>query len=98
MAGKIKSTTVKKQVPAKSADKCCCSGTECCSSAEDSLKKLLKSGILADFVKKNNGSWDHMKWLMLCDDISTKGYASIDFSQVGLALEQEKDNFFAKKK
>ena len=98
MSNKIKSKPVKEQVPVKSADKCYCGGTECCNSTEDSFKRLLKSGMLADFVKKNNGSWDHMKWLMLCDDITTKGYAPVDFSQVGLALEQEKDNYSAKKK
>ena len=98
MAKKIKSKPVTEQVPVKSADKCCCGGTKTCNSTEDSFKKLLKSGMLADFVKRNNGSWDHLKWLMLCDEITTKGYAPLDFSQVGLALEQEKDNYSAKKK
>ncbi len=98
MSKEVKSKPVKEKAPGKSEEKCCCTGTECCNSTEDRFKKLLKSGMLADFVKNNNGSWDHLKWLMLCDDITTKGYAPIDFSQVGLALEQEKDNYFTKKK
>ena len=98
MAKKTKSIAAKEKVPAKSVDKCCCSGDECCTGTEDSFSKLLKSGILANFVKSNKGSWDHQKWIKLCDEISEKGYSSIDFNQVGLALEQEKDNYFPKKK
>ncbi len=73
-------------------------GIECCSANERNLRNLVKSGMLADFVKKNNGSWDHLKWLMLCDDITTKGYTPIDLDWVGMALEQEKDNYSEKKK
>ena len=71
--------------------------SKCCNSTEDNFKRLLKSGMLADFVKTNNGSWDHMKWLGLCDEISM-GYAPIDYDQVGLALEREKAEHFEKKK
>ncbi len=63
------------------------------------LRNLVKAGMLADFVKSNNGCWDHQEWLTLCGEI-TMEYAPIDYDQVGLALEREKDNYFyfAKKK
>ncbi len=98
MAKKSKSIVKKEKVAVKSLDNCCCGGDECCGVTEESFSKLLNSGILANFVKTNKGSWDHQKWIMLCDEISKKGYSSIDFNQVGLALEQEKDNYFSKKK
>lgn len=98
MLKKRKTKLEKEQVPAKSVDKCCCGGSECCSSAEDSFGMLVKSGMLAGFVKKNKGCWDHQSWLVLCAEIVQEGYGQIDFDQVGLALEREKADYFAKKK
>ena len=59
------------------------------------FQRLLSSGILKDFVSRNNGEWDHAKWLDLCDEISLAGYAHIDLDQVGLVLEQEKNEYSA---
>ena len=40
---------------------------------EDNLKKLAKTGILANFVKRNKGAWDHEGWLGLLASIKEKG-------------------------
>jgi hypothetical protein len=63
---------------------------------EDNLKKLAKTGILANFVKRNKGQWDHEGWLGLLASIKEKGYYPIDEDQVGLLLEQKKAEYFAK--
>ena len=55
--------------------------------AEENLKRLGESGILDDFIVRNGGNWDHQAWLGLCTEIEAKGYAPIDFDQVGLMLE-----------
>ena len=60
----------------------------CCSSKEENLNKLAKSGKLEGFVKKNKGCWDHQSWLVLCSEIVEEGYNPIDFDQVGLILEK----------
>ncbi len=65
-----------------------------CSETKD-FQRLLSSGILKDFVSRNNGEWDHDKWLGLCENISMDGYAPIYFDQVGLVLEQEKKAYSA---
>jgi len=64
---------------------------------EDNLKKLSKTGILANFVKRSKGSWDHEGWLGLLAAIKEKGYFPIDEDQVGLLLEQKKAAYKAKK-
>jgi hypothetical protein len=64
---------------------------------EDNLKKLSKTGILANFVKRNKGAWDHEGWLSLLESIKEKGYCPIDEDQVGLLLEQKKAAYKAKK-
>ena len=84
----------RKSTPVKESAVECCSSTGCCSTTENNLRKLVKSGMLSDFVKKNSGTWDHLKWLGFCDEISAV-YAPIDYDQVGLALEREKANYFA---
>jgi len=43
---------------------------------EDNLKKLAKTGILANFVKRNKGQWDHEGWLGLLASIKEKGLLS----------------------
>ncbi|HBC89299.1 MAG TPA: hypothetical protein DCZ94_20350 [Lentisphaeria bacterium] len=60
---------------------------------EENLSRLSRISILKDFVKENNGNWDHQKWLELCDSIEKSGYVPVDFDQVGLLLEQEKAEF-----
>jgi hypothetical protein len=64
---------------------------------EDNLKKLAKTGILANFVKRNKGSWDHEGWSSLLGSIKEKGYYPIDEDQVGLLLEQKKSLYKVKK-
>jgi len=63
----------------------------------DNLGKLRKSNILMNFVKKNNGCWDHQGWVGLCDYLKEKGYTPIDFDQVGLILEEKKVAFLSGK-
>lgn len=61
---------------------------------EDNLKKLAATKLATDFVKKNNGEWDHQKWLDFCAFIEQKGYYPINLDQVGLLLEKKKAEFF----
>lgn len=77
-----------------------CKKTEGNTSSErnssDNLEKLDKSGKLEEFVRKNNGSWDHKKWIDLCAEISLEGYEPIDFDQVGILLEKYKAIYYTK--
>ena len=61
---------------------------------EDNLKKLAASKLVTDFVKKNNGEWNHQKWLDFCAFLEQKGYCPINLDQVGLLLEKKKAEFF----
>ncbi|OGV55624.1 MAG: hypothetical protein A2X49_02650 [Lentisphaerae bacterium GWF2_52_8] len=63
---------------------------------EDNLKKLAKSPVVRNFVKKKNGSWGHEEWLAFFDSVKEK-YSPIDPDQVGLLLEKEKAKFLAGK-
>jgi hypothetical protein len=65
---------------------------------EDNLKKLSRTTILATFVKKNKGEWDHAKWEGLVAELKKKGYDPIDADQVGLMIEQKKAEYMAKNK
>ena len=60
--------------------------------------QLKRSSIPMNFVKKNNGSWDHAKWLEFLDYIKSKGYEVDDIDQVGLLLESKKERYFTDKK
>ncbi|MBO4305308.1 MAG: hypothetical protein J6A21_12055 [Lentisphaeria bacterium] len=64
---------------------------------EANLKKLAKSPIPMNFVKKNNGQWDHAKWLAFLDYLKEKKYFPIDTDQVGLILESKKAKFWEEK-
>ena len=64
---------------------------------EQNLKKLSKTNILMNFVKKYNGSWDHQAWLELCALLQEKGYTPIDFDQVGVILEAKKTAYLEAK-
>lgn len=59
-------------------------------SAEENLKRLVKSKMLDGFVSCTGGCWDHQDWLDLCAAIEDSGYTPIDFDQVGLMLEAKK--------
>lgn len=65
-------------------------------SAESNLKKLGRTNIPMNFVKKCNGCWNHDEWLSFCDFLKEKGYNPIDFDQVGLLLEKKKAEFLSK--
>jgi hypothetical protein len=61
------------------------------------LKKLARTPVLANFVKKTNGAWDHQGWLGLLASLKKKGYEPIDADQVGLLLEQKKAQYLTGK-
>lgn len=63
---------------------------------EKNLAKLRKSVIPMNFVKKNEGVWDHSKWEEFCKNLKVKGYTPIDQDQVGLILEEKKAAYLAK--
>ena len=65
------------------------------SKKEENLKKLARTSVLMNFVKKNNADWNHDQWEELCEKISKK-YSPIDFDQVGVLLEEKKAAFLAK--
>ena len=65
---------------------------------EENLKKLAKTTLLANFVKKNKGSWDHQKWIDLLENLKAKGYYPVDEDQVGLIVEKKKTEYWAKQK
>ena len=54
------------------------------------LQRILRSGILENFIWRENGSWDHHGWLNLCEEISLNDVNPVDFDQVGMILEKEK--------
>ncbi len=63
---------------------------------EQNLKKLSRTCIPMNFVKKNKGHWNHDSWLVFCSSLEKKGYAPINFDQVGILLEKKKEQYFAK--
>ncbi len=65
------------------------------SKEQENLKKLAKTSTLMNFVKKNQGKWNHTKWEELCEKIADK-YAPIDYDEVGVLLEEKKKKFLAK--
>lgn len=67
------------------------------SKAESNLKKLTKSPIPMNFVKKNNATWNHQDWLNFLEYLKEKNYFPIDTDKVGLLLEEKKAQFIAAK-
>jgi len=65
-------------------------------SVDDNLKRLSKSPIPMNFVKKHNGAWNHQDWLDFLAEIDAKGYSPIDPDRVGLILEAKKASFLAR--
>lgn len=65
------------------------------SEKEANLKKLARTAILTNFIKKTEAKWNHEEWQTLCDKIAVK-YSPIDFDQVGLLLEDKREKFLAK--
>ena len=64
---------------------------------EKNLKKLSRTNILMNFVKKNEGNWDHQTWLEFCDYLEEKKYSPIDLDAVGAMLEAKKEKYLASK-
>ena len=57
---------------------------------EQNIRNLIQSGMLVNFVRGKNGSWEHDDWISLCDEISRSDFYPVDFDKVGLFLENEK--------
>ncbi len=64
---------------------------------EENLKRLARTSIPMNFVKKNEASWDHCAWIEFCTLLEEKGYTPIDLDQVGLLLEKKKEAFLSSK-
>jgi hypothetical protein len=96
-ATRKKTTSVKKSAPKKAASKTKKAAPKKVAPKKqpDTIKTLLDSGLLKDFVEKNQGSWDHGLWLELCEEIKEKGHTPIDFDMVGLHLEEHKTAYFS---
>lgn len=63
-------------------------------SKEDAnLKKLRKSPIPMNFVKKQKGAWNHQNWLDFLKNLEEKQYFPIDTDKVGLLLEEKKRQY-----
>ncbi len=65
---------------------------------EENLKKLAKTSLLSNFIKKHKGSWEHQNWVNFCTIVKKNGYYLIDFDQVGLLLERKKSAYIGKKR
>lgn len=64
---------------------------------ETNLKKLAKSPVVMNFVKKKNGCWNHQDWLDFIEELGKKGFSPIDSDKVGLLLEEKKAQYLASK-
>lgn len=64
---------------------------------ETNLKKLAKTSLLMNFVKKNDAKWNHQQWLDLLAELKVKGYNPLDPDKVGLLLEEKKALYLSKK-
>ena len=67
------------------------------SKPESNLKKLTKSPIPMNFVKKHNATWNHQDWLDFLDYLKEKNYFPIVTDKVGLLLEEKKAQYIALK-
>jgi hypothetical protein len=67
------------------------------SKSQQNLKKLIKTPILMNFVKKHEGVWNHSDWENLLAQLKEKGYSPIDADQLGLKLEEKKELYLASK-
>ena len=68
------------------------------SKADANLKKLRKSPIPMNFVKKQKGSWNHQDWLDFLKNLEEKQYFPIDTDKVGLILEEKKKQYLEAQK
>ena len=65
------------------------------SKEESNYKKLRRSPIAMNFVKRHQGCWNHQDWLDFLNYIHAKGYTPICDDQVGLILEACKTKYLA---
>ncbi|OGV52389.1 MAG: hypothetical protein A2X49_13460 [Lentisphaerae bacterium GWF2_52_8] len=65
---------------------------------EANIKKLTRSTLVASFVKRQKGEWDHSAWLGFCAMLEQKGYTPIDWDKVGLLLESKKAEYWGSQK
>ena len=66
--------------------------------ADKNISKLRRTAMPMNFVKKNDGCWDHQRWTDFCETLKVKGYTPIDFDKVGLLLEEKKMIYLEKRK
>ena len=62
---------------------------------EANIRKLSRSPIPMNFVKKQKGTWDHQDWLNFLEYLKGKKYFPIDVDRVGLLLEEKKAQYLA---
>ena len=67
------------------------------SKEEANLKKLKRSPIAMNFVKRHKGAGNHQDWLGFLDFLKEKGYDPINADNVGLLLEEKKAQYLASK-
>lgn len=67
------------------------------SKKSDNMKRLFRTPILMNFVKKHDGNWNHDQWNELLAELKERGYAPFDADEVGLKLEEKKAAYLAKK-
>ncbi len=65
---------------------------------ERNIRRLERSVIPMNFVKRKNGEWNHQDWLDFLTEIKERGYAPIDDRQVGLLLEERKAQYLASRR
>ena len=65
--------------------------------SSNNMKRLFRTPILMNFVKKNDASWNHDQWTELLAELKERGYAPFDADQVGEKLEEKKVAYLAKK-
>ena len=62
---------------------------------EANIRKLSRSPIPMNFVKKQKGAWNHQDWLDFLEYLKEKKYFPIDTDRVGLLLEAKKAQYLA---
>ena len=68
------------------------------SSLEDeSLRKLAKTPLVMNFVKRKDGCWNHQDWLEFLSEVKRKGFDSVSPDQIGMLLEGKKAQYLAAK-
>ena len=61
----------------------------------EATRKLKASGMLADFVRRKNGAWNHADWMDFLRSVRMAGHSALPDHEVGRLLEEEKARFWA---